>query len=200
MADFNRHDMTGPATPLSRRAILARVARGAGALAAAAAFPTLRAAQAESDLATRTIKVGAKDFTEDQLIAHMYSLLLQQAGIPVSEHFNLPTAIAHQSLVRGDIDLYPEYTGTGLEVILKETTVSHNAITYFNTVAKGYQQRFHLTWLQPSPMNDTQGLATTQAIARKYGLKTISDMVKQAAKLRFMPIPSSSAARTACRA
>jgi osmoprotectant transport system substrate-binding protein len=103
----------------------------------------------------------------------------------VSEHFNLPTAIAHQALVKGDIDLYPEYTGTGLEVILKGSA-PHTAAAYYRAVAAGYEKQFHLTWLAPAPMNDTQGLATTQAISKQYGIKTISQMVKQASKLRFV--------------
>lgn len=174
---------------VSRRSFLGRAALGAGALAvigAAAPLAEAHAVSAESRLASRAIKVGAKDFTEDQLIAHMYTLLLQQAGFSVSEHFNLPTSIAHRSLVRGDIDLYPEYTGTGLEVILKQSGVAHNAARYYRAVASGYQRHFHLTWLNPAPMNDTQGLATTKAIAKKYGITTISQLVKHASKLRFI--------------
>ena len=135
--------------------------------------------------ATKSVKVGAKDFTEDQLVAHMYTLLLQQSGFTVSEHFNLPTAIAHSSLVRGDIDLYPEYTGTGLVDILKSTAPNDPA-TYYKLVVAGYQKKFKLTWLDAAPMNDTQGLATTKSISQKYGVKTMSDMARQASKLRFI--------------
>ena len=169
--------------PVSRRkAIL-----GAGALAAALALGTVPGAvQAASAVrATGTINVGAKDFTEDQLVGHMYTLLLRQAGFSVNEHFNLPTAIAHSSLLRGDIDMYPEYTGTGLVDILKGSA-PNTAAAYYKAAAAGYQSRFHLTWLNPAPMYDTQGLATTQAISKQYGIKTFSDMARQASKLRFI--------------
>ena len=165
---------------LSRAQLLGAAAAGAAALGVAS-FGTLPIAEAASG----SITVGAKDFTEDQLLGHMYALLLQQAGFKVSEKFPLPTAIAQAALVKGDIDLYPEYTGTGLQVILK-TTAANSAQAYYTAVAKGYEQQFHLTWLDPSPFNDTQGLATTQSVSKQYGIKTFSDMVKQASKLRFV--------------
>lgn len=170
----------------SRREFLVRAA--AGGIASAAllhSLPIALAAEPAARPSATSLNVGAKDFTEDQLVGHMYTLLLQQAGFSVNEHFNLPTAIAHAALVKGDIDLYPEYTGTGLEVILKGSA-PHTALAYYKAVAAGYEKRFKLTWLTPAPMNDTQGLATTQAISRQYGIRTISDMVKQASKLRFV--------------
>lgn len=166
---------------ITRREALTRAAAGAGAIAVAATLGQVPGAYA----AGKSLNVGAKDFTEDQLVAHMYTLLLEQAGFSVTEKFNLPTAIAHQSLLKGDIDLYPEYTGTGLEVILKGTA-PHTQPAYYKAAAAGYEKQFKLTWLNPSPMNDTQGIATTQAVAKQYGLKTISDLAKQASKLRFI--------------
>jgi osmoprotectant transport system substrate-binding protein len=174
------------ATSLTRRDALIKAA--AGGLAVTVALrtaPEVLASAPASPATAGSLKVGAKDFTEDQLIGHMYTLLLEQAGFSVSEHFNLPTAIAHQALVKGDIDMYPEYTGTGLEVILKGSA-PHTSVAYYKAAAAGYEKQFHLTWLSPAPMNDTQGLATTQAISKQYGIKTISDMVKQASKLRFI--------------
>ena len=181
--DTRGNIINGQNMSVSRREALAKAALGVGTLTAAIAIgivPEIRVADAAT-----TINVGAKDFTEDQLVAHMYTLLLQQAGFSVNEKFNLPTAIAHESLLRGDIDLYPEYTGTGLVVILKGSA-PNLADAYYKAVSAGYQQRFHLTWLAPAPMNDTQGLATTQAISKEYGFTTISGMVKQASKLRFI--------------
>jgi len=183
MATDRTENLHLPAPRLSRREALTRVTLGAGALTAMAAFGPLPGVRAAA--AAQNLNVGAKDFTEDQLIGHMYTLLLQQAGFSVTEHFNLPTAIAHSSLVRGDIDLYPEYTGTGLQVILKQSA-DNSAKAYYNAVVKGYEQQFHLTWLAPSPFNDTQGLATTQSVSKQYGIMTFSDMVKQASKLRFI--------------
>ena len=175
---------------LTRRGALSRAALGAGALAAAAALPgglatPALAATARAHSAKKAIAIGGKDFTEDQLVAHMYTLLLQQAGIPTSEHFGLATPALHNALLHGDIALYPEYTGTGLVDVL-HMKAANDPIVYFDDVAAQYERRFHLTWLHPAPMNDTQGLATTKEIAQKYHIATISDMVRQASKLRFI--------------
>ena len=65
-----------------------------------------------------TIKVGSKNFTESLILGEVYSEALEHAGYKVERKFNLGDAIVHTSLVSGQIDLYPEYTGTGLLSIL----------------------------------------------------------------------------------
>jgi osmoprotectant transport system substrate-binding protein len=174
---------------LSRRDVLARAATVAATLAAGAlpSAPQAFAALPAVRSAKKTLTIGAKGFAESEIVANMYLLLLQQAGIPVSNHIagNLSSAIATPALRGGDIDIFPEYTGTGLEVILQQKA-PHNPHAYYAAVAAGYRREFNATWLDPMPMNDTQGFATTQAIAKQYGLATIADMVKNASKLRLI--------------
>ncbi|MGH7757592.1 MAG: glycine betaine ABC transporter substrate-binding protein, partial [Vulcanimicrobiaceae bacterium] len=98
------------------------------------------------------------------------------------------TQVAMAALQRGDIDLYPEYTGTALINELK-LPPSSNAQQVYQTVKTAYQQKFKLTWLEPAPMNDTQALATTQAVAAKYHLRTLSDLAAAAPQLRLGAIP-----------
>ncbi len=132
-----------------------------------------------------TIKVGSKDFTEEFILAEMYSLLLEDAGFKVERKFNLGgTPIAHAALVKGDIDLYPEYTSTGLLEVLKQSPIA-NPKQVIDTVRKGYQEKFKLVWLDPAPFNDTQALATTKAVSQKYGIKTYSDLAAKAPQLRL---------------
>lgn len=199
--DTPQHDLVQDTTrpsSLSRRDLLARAAIGATSLAAGA-FPSVPQALAAVSARPRgrktltmrpgrkTLTIGAKGFAENEIVANMYLLLLQQAGIPVSSHIkgNLTSSVATPALRRGDIDVFPEYTGTGLEVILQQKA-PHEPRAYYTAVAAGYQRRFNLTWLDPMPMNDTQGFATTQAISEQYGLKTIADMVKNAHRLRLI--------------
>ncbi len=135
--------------------------------------------------------VSSKNFTEELIVGEMYALLLQQAGIPVERKLNLGTSdIAQAALIKGDISLYPEYTGTGLLVVLKYTgpTINDSQQVY-DKVKQEYEQQFQLTWLDQSPMNDTQALATTKAVADKYSLKTLSDLAPKAAQLRLASIP-----------
>jgi osmoprotectant transport system substrate-binding protein len=135
------------------------------------------------------IKVGSKNFTEALLLGEMYSQLLEHAGYRVDRRLNLGSVeVAMAALQRGDIDVYPEYTGTALLVVLKAPPISDRIKTY-ETVKTEYERRFHLTWLAPAPMNDSQALATTHAIAAKYGLKTLSDLARKASSLRLASVP-----------
>jgi osmoprotectant transport system substrate-binding protein len=131
------------------------------------------------------IKVGSKDFTEEFLVGEMYAVLLENAGFTVERKLNLGgSPVAHEAIKKGDIDLYPEYTSTGLLTILKKDPISDPKQIY-STVKSEYEKQFQLTWLDPSPFNDTNGLATTKAIADKYGIKTYSDLSTKAPELRL---------------
>jgi len=135
--------------------------------------------------AATPIKVGSKDFTEEFILAEMYSLLLEDAGFKVERKFNLGgTPIAHEAMVKGDIDLYPEYTSTGLLTVLKLEPIA-DPQKVLETVRKGYKEKFNLAWLDPAPFNDTQALATTKAVSEKSGIKTYSDLAAKAPQLRL---------------
>ncbi len=130
-----------------------------------------------------SVTVGSKDFTEEFIVAEMYAQLLENAGFTVTRKLNLGgTPIAQAAIVKGDIDLYPEYTSTGLLTVLKLPSMQ-DPMQIFSTVKSGYEQQFKLTWLTASPFNDTQALAMTQATADKYGIKTYSDLATKADQL-----------------
>lgn len=138
------------------------------------------APQEETDTA---LAVGSKDFTEEFLVAEMYALLLEDAGFEVERKLNLGgTPIAHQAILDGDIDLYPEYSSTGLLTVLGMEPMS-DAEEIVETVRREYEERFDITWLQPAPFNNSQALATTRAVAEEYGLETYSDLAEQAGQL-----------------
>ncbi len=135
------------------------------------------------------IKVGSKDFTEEFILGEMYALMLEDNGIKVERKLNLGgTPVAQAGLLSGQIDLYPEYTGTGLLTVLKLPVKSDRAAV-FQTVSQAYKQKFNSVWLNPAPMNNTQGLAMTQAGAKKYGIKTISDLVAKGSQLTAIGTP-----------
>jgi osmoprotectant transport system substrate-binding protein len=140
---------------------------------------------AMSNTGKPTIVVASKDFTEEVLVGEMYAELLEKAGYTVKRQLNLgSTKIVQPALVKGDVQLYPEYTGTGLIVVLGKPTMGDPKAVY-DTVKSEYETQFQLTWLDPAPMNDTQAIATTKALADKYGLKTLSDLSTKAPELRF---------------
>lgn len=135
------------------------------------------------------IKVGSKDFTEAFILGEMYALVLEKAGFQVERKLNLGgTPVAQKGLETGEIDLYPEYTGTGLLTVLKLPSNSDQQ-QVFEAVSKGYQEKFNLVWLDPAPMNNTQALAMTEAGSQKFGVKTFSDMVAKASELTMVGPP-----------
>ena len=92
-----------------------------------------------------TIKVGSKNFTEQFILAEMYSAVLENAGFTVERKINLGgTLIAHQALVAGEIDLYPEYTGTALASVVKGE-MSTDADKVYTQVKDFYAKQFNLT-------------------------------------------------------
>lgn len=134
------------------------------------------------------VRVGSKNFTEALVIGEIYAQALEQHGFSVERHLNLGSVqIAMAALDRGDIDLYPEYTGTALIDVLHERPME-DPETIYRTVKSAYQKQFDATWLNPSPMNDSQGLVMTQATSQKYGIKTLSQLAPLAPKLRLAAI------------
>ena len=131
-----------------------------------------------------TIKVGSKDFTENEIVAEVYALALEDAGYTVDRTFDISSALIHTSLINGEVELYPEYTGTGLISVLKEDPITDPEAVY-KRVSETYQEQFDVTWLDYSSANDGQGLVISTAKADEYGIKTISDLQQHATELRF---------------
>jgi osmoprotectant transport system substrate-binding protein len=169
----------GAATTISAVAPTAEAALGTAAAGVATTEPNATGQRG-------TIKIGSKDFTEAILVAELEAQLLENAGFTVERKLNLgATPIAHEAILKGDIDLYPEYTSTGLQEVLKATDLPKDPKEILAKVKAGYEQQFKLTWLEPAPFNDTNTFATTKAVADKYGLKTYSDLAAKASELRL---------------
>ncbi|MBV8726361.1 MAG: hypothetical protein JO233_01140 [Candidatus Eremiobacteraeota bacterium] len=135
------------------------------------------------------IVVGSKNFTEEFIIAEIYAQALEHAGLSVVRKFDLgSTQIAMAALRRGDIDLYPEYTGTALIDVLHLPPMRDPDALY-RRVHDEFEKQYSLRWLMPSPMNDSQGLATTQAISKQYKFATLSQLGHIAPQLRLGAIP-----------
>ncbi|HZC66988.1 MAG TPA: glycine betaine ABC transporter substrate-binding protein [Nitrospirales bacterium] len=124
----------------------------------------------------RLLTVGSKNFTEQvilgEIVAQHVSLRLSQR---VDRKLNLGgTLLAHQALVKGDLDLYPEYTGTALTAILK-LHLSSDPANVLAQVRKVYQKRFNVLWLDPLGFNNTFAMVIRGQDARKYRIETLSD-------------------------
>lgn len=131
-----------------------------------------------------TIRVGTKDFTENLIVGELYALALENAGYNVERKPNIASSVVHTALTNNEIDLYPEYTGTGLLVILQEPLITDPEQVY-QKVKEEYNKKFNATWLDYSQANDGAGLVIRTEVSEELGIKTISDLQKHASELRF---------------
>lgn len=138
----------------------------------------------EAQQSSTTIRVGSKDFTENLVIAEIYALALEDNGYTVERVSNISSSLIHNSIVNDEIDLYPEYTGTGLLSVLGEDMETDPEKVY-KTVKKEYEEQFNLTWLDYAAANDSQGLVIRTEVANSLNIKTISDLQAHASELRF---------------
>ena len=147
----------------------------AGSLVIGAAVPAL---------ADDVIRIGSKDFTENEIVAEIYALALEDAGYQVERTFDIGSSLIHEAITNDEIDIYPEYTGTGLISVLGLDPLTDPEEVY-NTVKDAYEEQFQITWLDYSSANDGQGLVIRTAAAQEYGITTISDLQEHATELRF---------------
>ena len=131
----------------------------------------------------QTVKIGSKNFTEQYILAEIYAQAIEDAGIKVERKINLGgTLIAQRAIVSGEIDMYPEYTGTALLAVLKAEVASDPQQVY-DTVKAYYEKEFKLTWLQPTAVNNGYAIILRPETAAQYKLATLSDLQAAGPKL-----------------
>ena len=135
------------------------------------------------------LRIGSKNFSESITVAEIYAAALEKRGFSMDRHMNLgSTQIAMAAIQRGDIQLYPEYTGTALIDVLHMAPIRDPKKLY-DTVKREYEKRYGLTLLEPSPGSNSQGLAVTQAVAKKFNVRTLSQCAQAAPQLRLAAVP-----------
>lgn len=133
---------------------------------------------------SKVIRIGSKTFAESNIVAELYALALEDAGFTVERTFNIAGSLIHTSMVNDEIDLYPEYTGTGLLVHLKKDLITDPQEVY-DVVKAAYLEEFNIIWLDYSMANDAQGIVLRTDVAEKFGIQTLSDLQKHAHEVRF---------------
>ena len=134
----------------------------------------------------KAIFIGSKIFTENVLLAEMLALLLEERhGLKVIRKFNMGgTQLVFSALRRGDIDIYPEYTGTGWVMILKKSRSAEPKKTY-HAVKKEFLKRFNLIWSLPLGFENTYALAVHKKDPRFKSVNQISQLKGQAPLFRL---------------
>jgi osmoprotectant transport system substrate-binding protein len=131
------------------------------------------------------IVVGAKNFTESDLLAEIVAQQIgRRTGLPVERRLHLGgTFVCHQAITAGQIDLYVEYSGTAFTGILKRPPVT-DPDSVFRFLVAEYPRRFHLRWTAPFGFNNTFAILVRRADAERYGLTAISDLARVAPRWR----------------
>lgn len=136
----------------------------------------------------KTITIGSKNFTEEVILGELYAQALEAKGYKVNRKLNLGSVeVLDKALQTGQIDMYPEYTGTALINVAK-----YNG-DLPNTPEKTYQlvQDFYakrnppMTLLKSANFNNTNAIIVTKDAADKYKLKTLEDLAKASPNLVF---------------
>jgi osmoprotectant transport system substrate-binding protein/osmoprotectant transport system permease protein len=130
------------------------------------------------------IVVASKPFGESYLLAEMFAQLLEARGFQVERRPGLgATEIAFRALREGAIDVYPEYTGTGLLAILGEPPAP-DPRQVFGRVSREFRDRWGARWLPPLGFENTYAIAVRRETAESLGLATLSDLVRVGPTLR----------------
>jgi glycine betaine/choline ABC-type transport system substrate-binding protein len=129
---------------------------------------------------SRAIVVGSKNFTEQVLLGEIIAQQLERRlDIPIERRLNLGgTLLAHQALMTGDIDLYPEYTGTALTNILKMPPSADRA-RVLETVRSEYRRRWGEEWIAPLGFNNSFAMIIRGEDARRNKYQTLSEAARR---------------------
>ncbi|MFL0249660.1 glycine betaine ABC transporter substrate-binding protein [Clostridium neuense] len=131
----------------------------------------------------KVIVIGSKNFNEQLVLGNMIASLIEHnTDYKVERKLNLGgTNVVFSAMKSGDVDLYVEYTGTGLVDIMKQNSISDKDKVY-NTVKDYFDKTYGMEWLKPIGFNNTYVLSMKKDIANKYNVNTISDLSKVSSK------------------
>ena len=165
--------------------ILVSLATGLHAQTSNTATPTPGVAQVQPD--RYPVVVASKPFGESYLLCEMFAQLLEAHGIAVTRRPGLgATEVAFSALKQNEIDIYPEYTGTGLIAILHDSvadSLARDPRAVYKTVARDFMTRYGVRWLPPLGFQNTYAIAVRRATAERYHLRTLSDLAREGSHL-----------------
>ena len=130
--------------------------------------------------------ISGKLGSEPEILINMYKILIEEnskLGVELKPGLG-KTSFVFNALKNGDIDIYPEFSGTAVFTFLNETPVNNNAEDVFNQAQKGMETKFKMVMLKPMKYNNTYAIAVSKKFADKNNLKTISDLAKVKDKIK----------------
>ena len=130
--------------------------------------------------------ISGKLGSEPEILINMYKILIEEnskLGVELKPGLG-KTSFVFNALKNGDIDIYPEFSGTAVFTFLNETPVNNNAEDVFNQAKEGMETKFKMVMLKPMKYNNTYAIAVSKKFANENNLKTISDLAKVKDKIK----------------
>lgn len=133
-----------------------------------------------------TIHIATKPMTEQYILGEMMDILIEQdtnLNVEITQGVGGGTSNIQPGMESAEFDIYPEYTGTGWNMVLKKDGLYTEDL--FEDLQKQYQKKYDMSWIGMYGFNDTYGLVVRKEIAEQYGLKTYSDLKNVSSQLVF---------------
>lgn len=132
------------------------------------------------------IVIAGKLGSEPEILINMYKLLIEdETDLNVQLKPGLgKTSFVFNALKSGNVDIYPEFTGTAISEFLKEKAINNNQDDVYKQAQEGMLKKFDMVMLNPMKYNNTYALAVSEDAAKTYDLKNISDVKAAAGKIR----------------
>lgn len=144
---------------------------------------------------TGSITIGSKNFTEQEVLGEMYAQKFEAEGYDVSRELDLGSVqVLDRALRNGQIDMYPEYTGTALESVftdkyeqyIEENGDPENPQEIYELAERFYEERDpSMTLAEQAGYNNTYGIAVARPVAEEYGIETLGDLAEASSNLTF---------------
>jgi osmoprotectant transport system substrate-binding protein len=141
-----------------------------------AAGDATTAAETQEATGGEQIVLGTKDFTEEFILGELYKQALEAKGFDVQLKSNIgSTEIIDKALTSGEINMYPEYTGTALTVVFGEEGSAESAEDTYDQAKEMYEERGQ-TLLEMTPFSDSDAIAVLKTTADENSLSEIGDL------------------------
>ncbi|MFI3210173.1 MAG: glycine betaine ABC transporter substrate-binding protein [Peptostreptococcaceae bacterium] len=132
------------------------------------------------------IKIATKPMTEQYILSEILGILIEEntdLEVSITKGIGGGTSNIHPAMIKGEFDIYPEYTGTAWNMVLNEDSLYKDE--YFESLNSNYNNDFDMTWVGMYGFNNTFSVAVRKEIAEKYDLKNYSDLERVSDELIF---------------
>ncbi len=131
-----------------------------------------------ADSGNDQVVIATKNFTEQLIIGHMVAELLEKhTNLNIVRKFNLgSTDVCHRAMLKGEIDIYPEYTGTAFLHVLKRPFQDLDNTELFENIKNAYHSQYHILWCPPLGFNNSTVIAYHPEAPYPNQAKTITDI------------------------